>query len=335
MADPRFFTNAGPFTLAEIAKACEAECAGDAAVSIRDLAALDAAQADELSFLENRSYKDQARQTKAAAVFVKAEEKDILPEGCAALVSRYPYRSHALATALFYPPNRQPDNYSEGERDIHSSARVHASAVLGANVTIGENSVIEANVTIGQGCVIGKDCVIMAGSSVSHALLGDRVRVFPGARVGQPGFGYAIDPKGNHLHVQQLGRVILEDGVEIGANSTVDRGAGPDTVIGAGTKIDNLCQIGHNVKVGRGCFMAGMVGISGSTTIGNGVFIGGQVGMAGHLKIGDGAQIAAKTGILQDVEAGAKIMGYPAVGLAEFMRREAWLRRAIRSKKDA
>ena len=213
--------------------------------------------------------------------------------------------------------------------------RVHDSAVIGAGAQIGENTIVEANACIGQNCVIGRNCVIMAGASVSHAHLGDHVRLFPGARVGQPGFGYAIDPKGNHLHVQQLGRVILEDGVEIGANSTVDRGAGPDTVIGAGTKIDNLCQIGHNVKVGKGCFMAGMVGISGSTTIGNGVFIGGQVGMAGHLKIGDGAQIAAKTGILQDVEAGAKIMGYPAVGLAEFMRREAWLRRAIRSKKDA
>lgn len=334
MADPRFFTNAGPFTLAEIAKECGAELHGEGTLSIRDLAALDAAEADEMTFLENTFYREQARVTKAAACFIKEEEKNVLPQGCVALVSKYPYRSQALATALFYPPFKQPDPYVKGKNEIHPSARVHDSAVIGAGASIGENTIIEANVSIGQNCVIGKDCVIMAGSSVTHTLIGDRVRVFPGAQIGQPGFGYAIDPKGDHLHVQQLGRVIIEDGVEIGANCTIDRGAGPDTVVGAGTKIDNLCQIAHNVKIGKGCFLAGQAGVSGSTVIGNGVFIGGQAGLAGHLKIGDGAQIAAQTGVLHNVEAGTKVMGYPAVNLTEFMRREAWLRKAIRSKKD-
>lgn len=337
MADSRFFTNVGPFTLADIATRCEAklpENADDSAM-IADLAALDAAGPDHLTFLENKKYREQAQGTKAAACFVKENDAGLLPEGCVALVSAYPYRSYALAAHLFYPQNRQPELFGDGPRDIDPSAQIHPTAMLGANVRIGAGSVVEAYATIGHGCVIGQNCVIGSHVTLTHAMLGDHVRLFPGARIGQPGFGYAIDPAGNHLYVPQLGRVILGDGVEIGANTTVDRGAGPDTEIGAGTKIDNLCQIAHNVKIGRGCFLAGQVGISGSTKVGNGVFMGGQSGLAGHISIGDGAQLGAQSGFMQDVAGGDVMMGSPAVPIKEFMRREAWLRRTIRSKKDA
>lgn len=337
MADPRFFTNAGPFTLADIAAKCEAKLAdgADGNKTIADLAALDAAGPDHLTFLENKKYRDQAKATKGGACFVKEAEAAFLPEGCIALICGYPYRSYALAAHLFYPQDGQPEAFGDGDHTIDPSARIHPTAVIGANVTIGAGSVVEAYATIGHGCTIGDGCVISSHVSLSHAMLGHRVKLFPGARVGQPGFGYAIDPTGNHLYVPQLGRVILGDGVEIGSNTTIDRGAGPDTEIGAGTKIDNLCQIAHNVKIGRGCFMAGQVGISGSTKVGNGVFMGGQAGLAGHISIGDRAQLGAQSGHMQDVANGEVMMGTPAVSMKEFMRREAWLRRAIRSKKDA
>ncbi len=329
MADPRFFTNAGPFTLADIAAKCQASVAdGKGGGSVSDLAALHLANAGDLTFLENKKYREQAAGTKAAACFVKESDAAFLPEGCVALISKYPYWSYALAAHMFYALDKQPEQFGEGARDIDPTAKIHPTAVIGANVKIGANTIIDAYATVAQGCVMGSGCHIMAGASVSHSIFGDNVKIFPGARIGQPGFGYAIDMKeGNHLYLPQMGRVILEDNVEIGANATIDRGAGPDTKIGFGTKIDNLCQIAHNVEIGRGCFLAGQVGISGSTKIGNGVMMGGQAGLAGHIAIGDRAVILAQSGLMRDVEAGEKIMGSPGVSAREFMKREAWLRK--------
>lgn len=338
MADPRFFTNTGPHTLADIAAVCQATLVdgGKGGVSVKDLAALHLAEAGDLTFLENKKYRDQAAGTKAAACFVKEAEAAFLPKGCVALISKYPYWSYALAAHIFYPQDKQPEQFGTMSGDIHPSAKIHPTAVVGANVMIGANCVIDATATVAQGCVLGDNCHIMAGASVSHAILGNNVKIFPGARIGQPGFGYAIDMKeGNHLYLPQMGRVILEDNVEIGANTTVDRGAGPDTKIGFGTKIDNLCQIAHNVEIGRGCFLAGHVGISGSTKVGNGVMMGGQAGLAGHLTIGDRAVILAKTGLMRDVEAGESIMGAPGLPAREFMKREAWLRKAVGKRGNA
>lgn len=334
MADPRFFSNAGPFSLADIAERCEATCAEDkCGKQFLDVAPLDAANERSVCFLENKSYRDQAALTKAGACFIKAEEAHLLPETCVPLISKYPYRSYALCAWMFYPNKKRPVQHGSGPVHVDKSTQIHKSAIIGGNVKIGKNTVIDACAVIAQGVEIGDDCYIGPHVSISHALIGNNVRLFPGVRIGQPGFGYAIDPRGNHLYVPQLGRVIIEDNVDIGANTTIDRGAGPDTIIGAGTKIDNLCQIGHNVQIGRGCFLASMVGISGSTKVGNGVFFGGQAGLAGHLKIADGAQIAAQSGILQDVGP-EKVMGTPGVPLREFMKREAWLRKVIRGKKE-
>ncbi|MFP4464344.1 MAG: UDP-3-O-(3-hydroxymyristoyl)glucosamine N-acyltransferase, partial [Alphaproteobacteria bacterium] len=203
---------------------------------------------------------------------------------------------------------------------------------IGQGVEIGNQVWIEAGAVIQEGVKIGNRCRIGAGACVSHALIGDHVRLYPGVRVGQDGFGFAIDPAG-HVKVPQLGRVIIEDHVEIGANTTIDRGAGPDTVIGQGTWIDNLVQIGHNVKIGRGCVIVAQVGISGSTIIEDFVAIGGQAGIAGHLRVGSGAKIAAQSGVMNNLEARKEYMGSPAFPKMQFFRHVAALNRLIKKEK--
>jgi UDP-3-O-[3-hydroxymyristoyl] glucosamine N-acyltransferase len=200
-------------------------------------------------------------------------------------------------------------------------------------VEIGARCLIGANSVIGQGSVLGDDVRVGPNVSISHALIGARVRLYPGARIGQDGFGFALDPRG-YVKVPQLGRVVIENDVEIGANTTIDRGAGPDTVVGAGTMIDNLVQIGHNVRIGRGCVLVSQVGISGSTRLGDYVMIGGQGGLVGHLTIGHGAQIAAQAGIMRDVAPGERVMGSPAVPFREFFRQVAALQKLARKKGD-
>ena len=179
---------------------------------------------------------------------------------------------------------------------------------------------------IGQSVEIGDGCVIGANTSISHALIGAYVRIYPGVRIGQDGFGFAIDPAG-HVKVPQLGRVIIEDSVEIGANTTIDRGAGPDTVIGQGAWIDNLVQIGHNVKIGRGCVIIAQTGVAGSTVLEDYVVLAAQVGVAGHLTIGMGARVGAQSGVMRDVASGSEVMGAPALPAKQFMRQIAMLKK--------
>jgi len=185
---------------------------------------------------------------------------------------------------------------------------------------------------IGPGCAIGAGGVIGAQVTIAFALIGDHVLIHPGARIGQDGFGFVSGPDG-HLKIPQLGRVIIQDDVEIGANTTVDRGAGPDTVIGEGTKIDNLVQIGHNVRIGRHCVIAGQVGISGSTVLGDFVALGGKVGLSDHVTLGSGAQVAALSGVMRDIPPGEVHMGIPARPIREFMRETALLSRLAKKKK--
>jgi UDP-3-O-[3-hydroxymyristoyl] glucosamine N-acyltransferase len=204
--------------------------------------------------------------------------------------------------------------------------------VIEAGAEIGPGCRIGPAAVIGCGVVLGRDCRIGAHASVSHAILGDRVYVYPGARVGQEGFGFAVTG-GGFLTVPQLGRVLLHDDVEIGANSTVDRGSAGDTVIGAGSRLDNLVQIGHNVVLGRCCIIVAQVGISGSTILGDFVQVGGQAAMAGHLQIGDGAQIGAQAGVISDVEPKARLLGSPAQPVREFFRQIALLKK-LSAKRD-
>jgi UDP-3-O-[3-hydroxymyristoyl] glucosamine N-acyltransferase len=204
---------------------------------------------------------------------------------------------------------------------------VEAGAEVGAYCRIGPNAVIGAGVVLGERCVIG------AGASLSHCLVGARVTIYPGARIGQDGFGFAMDAEG-HVRLPQLGRVVIEDDVEVGANSTIDRGAGPDTVIGRGAMIDNLVQIGHNVQVGRGAVIVAQAGVAGSTKLGDFAVLAAKAGVAGHLTIGAGAKIAANAGVMRDVDPGAEVVGAPAIPKRQFFRQQVMLARLAEGKGD-
>jgi UDP-3-O-[3-hydroxymyristoyl] glucosamine N-acyltransferase len=317
MADPRFHKNHGPFSLGDIA--AKSGCHVDdnhADVKIKDVASLDKAGDGDLAFLDNVKYASQLKDTKATAVILSEKMVVDAPEDVICLISDTPYKSYALAAQMFYPYARP------------SKTQIHDSAVISESAEIGLGCMIEANSVIADGVKIGDGCHIGANVTITHAIIGNGVRVHNGARIGQDGFGFAIDPAG-FVPVPQLGRVIIEDGANIGANTCIDRGAGPDTVIGAGTYIDNLVQIGHNVKIGKGCVIVSQVGISGSTEIGDYCVFGGQAGVAGHLKIGTGAQIGAQSGVTKDVDAGAKLMGFPARPIKEFWKETAILKKLL------
>ncbi|MEO5374064.1 MAG: UDP-3-O-(3-hydroxymyristoyl)glucosamine N-acyltransferase [Alphaproteobacteria bacterium] len=338
MADPRFFSLAGPFTLAHIANIGGAELAAgvDGEALIRDVAPLDRAGPDDVSFLDNRKYVDLFAASRAGACIVHPTLAARAPTGMRLLLSPEPYRTYALVAQAFYPEPAadgriDPAAVVDDSAVLGEGTSVAAGAVIGPRVEIGRRCRIAANAVIAAGVVIGDDCVIGPNSSLSHCILGNRVLIYPGARIGQDGFGFAMGP-GGHVKVPQLGRVIVGDDVEIGANSTIDRGAGPDTVIGTGCRIDNLVQIGHNVELGRGCVVVAQVGISGSTKVGDFAAMGGQAGLTGHLSIGAGARIGAQAGVMRDVPAGGTVMGSPALPVKEFWRQMAVLERMAKRR---
>jgi UDP-3-O-[3-hydroxymyristoyl] glucosamine N-acyltransferase len=338
MADSRFFTIAGPFSLARLAEISGAQLAdgADPALEVTDVAALDQAGPHHLSFLDNRKYLAAFLATGAGAAVIHPDLAERAPAGVALLLSKDPYRAYAKIAQAFYPqtvpePWTAPTAHVDPAARLGEGCRVEWGAVIGARAEIGARCRIGANAVIGDGVVLGDDCIVGANATVQFALVGARVNIYPGVRIGQDGFGFAMGPQG-HLKVPQLGRVVIGDDVEIGANTTIDRGAGPDTVIGAGCMIDNLVQIGHNVQLGRGCVIVAQVGISGSTRLGDFVAAGGQAGLAGHLTIGPGARIAAQAGVAKDIGPGETVGGTPAVPQMEWLRQSAALSRLTRRK---
>jgi UDP-3-O-[3-hydroxymyristoyl] glucosamine N-acyltransferase len=339
MADPRFFRVAGPFTVAELARRTGAEIGGAAASDrvLHDVAPLQTATPDQVSFLDNPRYLDALRGTRAGAAFVHPDKAEAAPGGLTVLLTPAPYRAYALAAQAFYPepppvPGIAPSAVVDPTARLGEGCAVEAGAVIGAGVEIGRAALIGANVVIGPGCVLGDEVRVGANTSLSHCIIGARVRLFPGVRIGQDGFGFAPDA-GGYVKVPQLGRVLIGDDVEIGANTTIDRGAGPDTVIGPGTMIDNLVQIGHNVQTGRGCVIVAQAGIAGSTRLGDFVMLGGQVAIIGHLTIGSGARIAGQSGVTRDLAPGEAVMGTPAVPIRDHHRQVLLLRRLAARKK--
>lgn len=337
MADPRFFAPAGPLTLGELAERTGAEIAAGARdLRLEDVAPLEAAGPQHVSFLDNRKYLDAFMRSRAGAVFIHPDIAERAPSGMALLLSRQPYKAYALAAQAFHPPAPLRPGIA-ASAIVDPSARlgegceIAANVVIGAEAAIGPGSRIEANSVIGERVVVGATARIGVNVSLSHCLIGERVRILPGARIGQEGFGFAPDPSG-HVRVPQLGRVVIGDDVEIGANTTIDRGAGPDTVIGDGTMIDNLVQIGHNVVIGRCCVIVAQVGISGSTKLDDFVMIGGQGGLAGHLTLGKGARVAAHSSVFRDVAPGETVCGFPALPTKEFWRGVSLLQRLARKK---
>lgn len=338
MADPRFFAVAGPFTLSELAERTGAEIGGAAEpdLVLRDVAPLETAGPDCVAFLDNKKYVEAFSRSRAGAAFVHPDLAALAPSGMALLLSNQPYRSYALAAQAFYPPPAlrsgvAPTAVIDPSARLGEGCEIAAHVVIGARAEIGRDCRIGANTVIGDAVVIGEGARIGANVTLSHCLIGARVTIYPGARIGQDGFGFAPDPSG-HIKVPQLGRVIIGDDVEIGANSTIDRGAGPDTIIGDGTMIDNLVQIGHNVTLGRRCVLVAQVGISGSTKLDDFVMVGGQGGLAGHLTIGKGARIAAHSGVMRDIPPGGTVCGFPALPGKEFWRHVAVVQRLARKK---
>jgi len=335
--DPRFFRRGGPHPLAAVARAADG-AAPDRELMLTGVAPLQSARPDEVSFLDNRRYLPALAATRAGAVILRAEFVDRVPPATIAIITAEPYLGWARVAALFHPePPVQPGRHQaavvEAGAEVDPSAEIGAFAVIGAGAVLGPRCRIGAHAVIGPGVVLGPDCRVGSHVSVSHAILGARVTLHPGARIGQEGFGFAVSATGP-VTVPQLGRVILEDDVEIGANSTVDRGSAQDTVIGAGSRLDNLVQIGHNVTLGRCCVVVSQAGISGSTVLGDFVQVGGQAGLVGHLQIGRRARIGAQAGVMADVADGAEIVGSPAEPVRDFFRGVAALRRLSRRRRS-
>lgn len=331
--DPRFFQRTGPHSIKAIAALVGAETA--ASRLIHGIAPLQSAGPDDVSFLDNKRYAPLLAETKAGAVILHPDFTAKVPAGCIALATPEPYVGWARVSALFFPfPEPRAGVHASAIIDptanIDPEAEIGPGAVIAAGASVGAGTSIGALAYIGPGAVIGRDCRIHAQATVSHAILGNRVTIFPGARIGQDGFGFAISKTG-FTPVPQLGRVLIGDGAEIGANTTIDRGSAQDTVIGPGVHIDNLVQIGHNVNIGANAVIIAQAGVSGSTQIGPGAMIAAQAGLTGHLTIGAGARIGAQSGVMQDVPAGEEVLGSPAQGSKNFLREVITLRKLAQS----
>ena len=333
MVDTTFFKNTGPFTLQQIAEICGAELRDKAqgGVLVNDIATMAKAGKNEICFFYDKKAKAKAAEIKSAACVTTPEMEALIPAGVAVLVTENPKLAFLKLNQRFY------SEYSP-RAEVSSSARIAPSAKIGQNTYVGEHAVIEENVEIGENCVIehgavisrgckiGNNCRIGVNAQIAYCLMGNDCYVYGGARIGLDGFGFMVI-NGKHQRIPQVGRVIIGNDVEIGANSCVDRGALDDTVIGDGCRIDNLVQVAHNDKLGRGCVIVAQTGIAGSCTFGDYVVCGGQSGFADHLNIGSGAQIGAQSCLMRDVEPGAIVMGYPAVPIKEFMKQVAMVQK--------
>lgn len=341
MADTRFYNRQGPFKIDEIVAITGGELRNvdDPERVICDVAPLESAGKEDLSFLANIAYKEQFGKTRAGLCIVPPKLADMAPPNTALILTDDPHNAYALAAAAFYPDelgSTRPGNISDKayiaeSAEISEGCNIEAGVVIKAGAKIGGGTWIAANSVIGENVEIGENTRIDSCATISHALIGNNVHIYAGCRIGQDGFGFAMSSQG-FRKVPQLGRVIIGDGVQIGANSTVDRGSGPDTVIGEGTWVDNLVQIGHNVHIGKGCVLVSQVGISGSTVVEDYVVFAGQAGIAGHLRIGKGARIGAKSGVMRDVPAGEEYMGLPAMPARQFMKQVAMLKKMLKNK---
>lgn len=344
MIEPQFYSRRKGMTVSEIAALTGAEpLAGvDLTRTITSVAPLDLAGPSDLTFLESANFEKSLATCSAGVILINKRFAPKVPEGAIALESDAPYRAFVMVLRALYPESLQPTS-AYGEPGVAPGASVHPTAklgpgvtinpgvVVGANAEIGAGTIISSNAVIGQNVRIGRDCSIGPNSSIMHARLGDRVVVHPGCHIGQDGFGYVSDAKG-HLKVPQLGVVIIHNDVEIGAGTSVDRGSIRDTVIGEGTKIDNLVQIAHNVQIGRNCIVCAQSGLSGSVTLEDFVILAGQVGIAPHAIIRKGAVLAARSGVFGEVPSGETWGGYPARPRKRWLREQATLARLAAHK---
>lgn len=341
---PEFFRSSSR-SVADIAALLSLDVSklGEVTRMISGVAALDRAGAQDVAFLENTLYKDELLKTNAGVVLVAAPFAAFVPNGTIGLVVPHPHAAFALVASALYPTASHP-GLIFGHNGISPGASVHPEArleqgvaidpgvVIGPGAEVGNGTTIAANSVIGPQVRIGRNCHIGSNVTILSALIGNDVIIHSGSAIGQDGFGFAIGRQG-HTKVPQIGRVIIQDHVELGANVTVDRGGIRDTIIGEGSKLDNMVHIAHNVVMGRHCLIAGQVGIAGSSEIGDFVVMGGQVGITGHAKIGSGTQIAGGSAVISSLDAGSKVGGYPARPIKTWFREVAAMARIARQSR--
>ncbi|MDQ1153332.1 UDP-3-O-(3-hydroxymyristoyl)glucosamine N-acyltransferase [Brevundimonas sp. SORGH_AS_0993] len=332
MPDARFFETLPPLTVAALAAQIggEVERGGDRLIA--SVAPLSSADGGAIAFLGDRKFAAALAATQAGCVIVPPEAVQAAPAQAAVIVSRTPQAAWAMASLRLHRPLKLDRGIARSEAVEDDTVVIEPGVVLGEGVRIGRGTRICANAVIGPGVQIGRECVIGPNVSVAFGLIGDRVKLYAGARIGEAGFG-ATGTAAGAMDIPQLGRVILQDGVTVGANSCIDRGAYDDTIIGENTKIDNLVMVGHNCVIGRNNLMAANTGISGSVTSGDNVIFGGKAGIGDHIAIGEGARIAAGAGVLADIPAGETWSGYPARPIRQFLRETVWLAKQASSKK--
>ena len=325
MTSNQFFIKKGPFPLNEIMKSIGCNSSIPKSNSqIFGLESLDKAGNKDLTFLNSIKYKDVSAKTKAAACITTSNLSRFLPKECIKLDVKNTLFAVTQVSKMFYP-NGEIDLLDENLNNIEKLISLYPeikfgkNVLVGKNVTIGKhssigsNTIIESNVTIGEGCVIGNQVTIR------NSLISNNVHIQDGSKIGIKGFGFIPSNKKN-IRTPHIGKVVLKEGVEIGANSTIDRGSLTDTIIDANTFLDNQVHVAHNVKIGKNCMIAGQVGFAGSTTLGDNVVIGGQAGVSGHLKIGNNVKIGGGSGVISDIPDNNQVMGYPAVSLKDFVK---------------
>jgi UDP-3-O-[3-hydroxymyristoyl] glucosamine N-acyltransferase len=318
---PAFPGDGCELTIAEIAALARAALRSGSPpdLTIRNVAPLDTAGAADISFLDDAKHVGELVTTHAGACLLAPRFADAAPSRLVVLLTDEPYRAFVTVARALFPSALRPSSLFDAAgraagAQVHSSARLEAGvtidplAVIGPRAEIGAGTVIAAGARVGPDVRIGRQCAIGAGATILHAFIGDRVIVHPGARIGQDGFAYLSGPRG-HERIPQTGRVIVQDDAEIGANSAVDRGSIRDTVVGEGSKIDNLVQIAHNVSIGRHCLIAAQTGLAGNVTVGDFVTIGGQAVVAGNIAVGDGAVISKRSLVISDVPGDASFPG--------------------------
>jgi UDP-3-O-[3-hydroxymyristoyl] glucosamine N-acyltransferase len=328
MANPLFFTNNGPISIKEVLELTGAtifnQVAQDLNNKVIDVAPLESAQEDHLSFLISAKYLPIFQASKAGFCFTLEKFAAKAPSTMVVLVHDNPYKAYAIIANKFYkeapkPEFISPNAFIAETASLGKNCYIGNFVVIESGVIIGDNTSIDHNSVIKRNVEIGSSTKIASNVTISNAVIGNNVIIHPGVKIGQDGFGFASDHTG-HLKVPQLGIVKIGNLVEIGANSTIDRGSSQDTIVGDMSQIDNLVQLGHNVRIGRACVIVAQAGVAGSTKIGDFTVLGGQVGVAGHLNIGNGVQVAAQSGVAQDVEDREIIGGCPAVPIRQWHR---------------